>query len=271
MAVISKITVQKKNKSRYNLFLSRGRGEEYALSVDEDLLLKHGLKKGLELDEEKLIQLINEDEKKKAYFLAINFLSYRMRSVDEIRVYLRKKEKEEQHIDEVIKELLEKKLLDDQEFASSYVRSKQLTVLKGPMKLKQELIQKGVQESVIERALEQFTKSDQIEAMVKWLEKQNTTSAKKSNQALKEKLSIQLQSKGFSRDAIKEAVRQVDLENDKEEEWEAICFQGDKVKRKLEGKYPDWEFKQRVKQNLYRKGFPMDLIERYINSIDQLE
>ena len=93
MAVITKITAQVKNKSRYNIFLDHGRGEEYAFSVDEDILIKYNLKKGLELDEEYLIELIDEDEKKKCYHLSIHYLSYRMRSVEEVRTYLERRKR----------------------------------------------------------------------------------------------------------------------------------------------------------------------------------
>ncbi len=143
VAIVTKISVQKRNKSRYNLFLDRGQGEEYAFSVDEDLLIKYGLKKGLELDEKELMKLIDEDEQKKAYHLAINYLSYRMRSVEEVRAYLQKKEKEERHIEAVIKQLINQRLLNDTEFADAFIRTKKITLMKGPLKLKQELVTKG--------------------------------------------------------------------------------------------------------------------------------
>jgi regulatory protein len=41
MAVITKITVQKKQPDRYNIFTDDGNGERYALSVDEAVLIKY--------------------------------------------------------------------------------------------------------------------------------------------------------------------------------------------------------------------------------------
>lgn len=49
MPVITKITAQKKLKDRYNIFTDAGDGEKYAFSVDEDVLIKHQLKKGWNL------------------------------------------------------------------------------------------------------------------------------------------------------------------------------------------------------------------------------
>ena len=49
MPIITKITTQKKNKERYNIFMDEGKGEQYAFSVDEAVLIKYQLKKGMEL------------------------------------------------------------------------------------------------------------------------------------------------------------------------------------------------------------------------------
>ncbi|MDT8860972.1 recombination regulator RecX [Alkalihalobacillus sp. MEB130] len=265
MAVIAKIEVQKRNKSRYNIFLSTGQSVEYALSVDEDLLIKHRLTKGLEINEETLIQLIDEDEKKKAYHLAINYLSYRIRSVQEMKQYLEKKEKEPRHIREVLDELLKQGLLNDEEFAKAFIRSKQLTLMKGPLKLKQELKQKGIADETIEAAIALFSEEEQKKKVLTWLEKQQSRrSSKISSKAFKDKLSNQLLSKGYSQRVIIEAFSKLDFEEEDTEEWDAICFQGDKVRKKLEGKYTGWEYEQRLKQQLYRKGFPLELIDQYI-------
>ncbi|MBP3952369.1 recombination regulator RecX [Bacillus suaedae] len=265
MSKITKITLQKRNKGRYNIFLDRGQGEEYAFSVDEDVLIKYQLKKGLELDEEYLKTLIEEDEKKKTYHLALNYLSYRMRSIDEIKKYLLKKERVEEHIDEVIQTLIEQKLLDDHEFARAFVQTKRLTQVKGPLKLKQELMQKGVSKTDIEEVIQTIPKEEQINEARKWLEKQANKSTKHSNRAYKDKLAIQLQSKGYSHSIINEALHHVEIEKEGDDEWEALCYQAEKVEKKYQGKYERWEYVQRFKQALYRKGFAAELIERYID------
>ncbi|MDP5267029.1 hypothetical protein [Shouchella clausii] len=65
MATISKITVQKKAKQRYNVFIGKPGAERFAFSVDEAILVKYGLRKGLELDENEIKALIEADELKK--------------------------------------------------------------------------------------------------------------------------------------------------------------------------------------------------------------
>ena len=166
----------------------------------------------------------------------------------------------------MIKELISQRLLDDQEFALSYIRSKRLTLMKGPLKLKQDLLQKGVSEEIIEEAMKSFSEEEQIEQIKKWLEKRKTKNQKQSSQGYIDKLSTQLMGKGYSHRSIKAALNQVEFEVDKDEEWEALCFQGEKISRKYKTKYTGWEFDQRVKQALYRKGFSLELIDRYLES-----
>lgn len=51
MAIITKITTQQKNQDRFNIFMDygKGKGEEFAFSVDSDVLIKFQLKKGWNL------------------------------------------------------------------------------------------------------------------------------------------------------------------------------------------------------------------------------
>ncbi|MDV2886546.1 recombination regulator RecX [Alkalihalophilus pseudofirmus] len=265
MIKITKVSVQKRSKERYNIFIDRGQGEEYGFSVDEDILIKIGLRKGLEIEEDELKEILDKDEEKKTHHLALHFLSYRMRSVKEMMEYLQKKERESKHIDTVVKRLLDQNLLNDEMFAASYIESKKLTLLKGPLKLKQELSQKGVGQAHIETALEGFTEDEQIDKLIKWIAKKESRKPKQSVSAYKQKLAGQLMNKGFTHSIIEQAMREVTFEVDNEEEWEALTYQASKLKRKYSSKYEGYEYLQRMKQALYQKGFPIDMINEYLS------
>ncbi|WP_088103147.1 recombination regulator RecX [Halalkalibacter urbisdiaboli] len=264
MAKITKISVQKRNKQRYSIYLDSGTGEEYGFSIDEDVLIKYGLKKGQDIDEEEIKKVAAEDERRKTYHLAIHFLSYRMRSVLELQQYLEKKERQQKDIAAVIEKLKEEKLLDDVAFAEAYVRTKKNTMMKGPLKLKQELKQKGVPELAIEQGLLHFSFEDQLVQLQKWLDKQKDRQGKDSIQAYKTKLAQRLIVKGFDRQAIEEAMATVVFEENEEEEWDALVYQGEKLKRKYSKKYEGWEYRQRIRQALFKKGFSITGIEKFI-------
>ncbi|WP_407058306.1 RecX family transcriptional regulator [Tigheibacillus jepli] len=138
MQKISRITIQKKNTRRFNIFLN----EKYAFSVDEDILVKYNLRKGLELSDEAIAELQKQDNIQKAYSMAVNFLSYRMRTKKEIQNYLREKEVEPQQIDAVIDRLQNEKLIDDREFANAFVHDRMEFSTKGPLIIRQELQKK---------------------------------------------------------------------------------------------------------------------------------
>ena len=88
MSKVTRISVQKKNKNRYNIFLQEEGEERYAFSVEEETLIEAGLRKGQILDRDMIKSLERKDLLHKSYNRAINYLSYRMRSIKEIADYL---------------------------------------------------------------------------------------------------------------------------------------------------------------------------------------
>ena len=148
MPMITKITTQQKNKDRYNIFTDEGHGEKYAFSVDESVLLKFQLKKGMELDELFLTEIHYEDDIRKAYNRALHYLSSRMRSEGEVRTYLLEKEIDAPIIQEVILKLYEYKFLDDEQYAIAYVRTQMNTTDKGNIVIKRELKESGIREEL---------------------------------------------------------------------------------------------------------------------------
>ena len=124
MPIISKIEQQKRNKNRFNIYLfDEGKAEKYGFSVDEDLLVRMRLSKGMEVDELAIMEIQYRDHVQKAFQSAVHYLSYRMRSESEIVAYLAEKEWEEAVIDEAMHKLREYKYVDDEEYAKAYVRT----------------------------------------------------------------------------------------------------------------------------------------------------
>ncbi|WP_180316726.1 recombination regulator RecX [Shouchella shacheensis] len=266
MTTISKITVQKKARQRYNIFLKEAESERYAFSVDEDILIKYNLRKGQALEEEEMRALIDADEAKKTQHLAIHYLSYRIRSAHELRTYLQKKEREPAHIEQTMAFLFREKLLNDEEFAGAYIRTKTRQHVVGPRKLSQELVQKGISSSIIAQALMPLTFEWQVESAYGWLEKQLSKQRKQKESWEKQKLKWmnRLVSKGFEHEPIREALSMI-KGKDEEVEWKALVYQADKLAFSYRKKYEEREVKWKLKQALYRKGFALNVIERYLD------
>ncbi|MDQ0220862.1 recombination regulator RecX [Peribacillus cavernae] len=263
MPQITKVTSQKKRKDRYNIYIDDGKGEKYAFSVDEEVLLKFNLKKGKDIDEFDLADIQYYDDIQKAFTYALNYLSHRMRSELEIRSYLKKKEIDDPIIQEAVYKLYNYKYLDDLAFAQAFVRTQINGGNKGPLTIKLELKEKGINEKIIEQALLQYPFEIQEEHARKLAEKSIAKEKGISERALKQKLEQTLLRKGFSMEAITESLQNVSLEKGDDEEWYSLCHQAEKAHRRLQ-KYTGFEYEQRMKQALFRKGFPIDSIERYL-------
>jgi regulatory protein len=260
MAIITKITVQKKNKDRYNIFLD----EQYAFSVDEDVLIKFNLKKGLELDDFALMEIHYQDDIRKAYNRAIQYLGRKMRSEHEVRSHLHEKEVEDPVIQEVIHKLNEYKFLNDEEYAHAFVRTQMNASDKGIEVIKRELQGKGIQPSILEKALKEYPLEIQVEKAKELWEKAVKKGSRDSERILRQKAEQHLLRKGFPFEVISLAIEEADSGKDEDEEWNALRYQGEKAHRKY-SKYEGFEYEQKMKQALYRKGFSLEMIEQYLN------
>ncbi|MDQ0200685.1 recombination regulator RecX [Neobacillus ginsengisoli] len=263
MAIITKITTQQKNQDRFNIFMDYGKGEEFAFSVDSDVLIKFQLKKGMELDDFSFLEIQYQDDIRKAYNLAIHYLARRMRSEKEIKDYLEQKEMEEPVINEVLHKLTAQKYINDQDYALSYVRTQMNTSDKGPDLIKMELKEKGIKEEIFEFALAEFPFDVQVEKATKISGKFIQKNSKESQRIIKQKLENLLLRKGYSYEIINIAVSETDMKKDVDEEMEAIRFQGEKTHRKF-SQFSGFEYEQKMKQTLYRKGFSFELIEKFL-------
>ena len=268
MPVISKITAQKHNKDRYSIFIESGRGEEYAFSVDEDVLIKYQLKKGMELDDSGISDILFQDNIRKAYNLGIHHLSSRMRSEGEVRSYLKKKEVPELILEEAIRKLYEYNFLDDQAFADAYVRTQMNTSEKGPTVIARELKEKDVPPAVIEQALAGFEAENQLEKAIQLGLKYANKNKKDSTRILRKKLEQLLMRKGYPGSVIQVAMEEILTEKPEDEELEALVYQAERLLRKHSG-LSGRELQYKMKQGLYQKGFPLDEIERYLSTIEE--
>ncbi|WP_071458742.1 recombination regulator RecX [Bacillus massilinigeriensis] len=266
MPTIAKIAVQKHNKERYSIFIESAKGEEYAFSVDESTLIRYGLKKGMELSDLPLADIMFQEDVQKAYNHAVHYLSHRMRSEKEVREYLKKKEIADTVMDAAINKLYEFRFLDDREFALAYTRTQMNTTDKGPNTIRRELKEKGIEGEMSEEALAEFKKELQIEKAAKLGNKLAAKNMKDSTRVLKQKIELHLQRKGYPFNIIAIARKEIKI-GKQEDEMSALTIQGEKLKRKYH-KLEGFLLRQKIKQGLYQKGFPLDLIDRYIDEME---
>ncbi|WGN89724.1 recombination regulator RecX [Ligilactobacillus faecis] len=259
---ITSIAVQKK-AGRFNVFLDG----HYAFPVSENTLIKYRLAKGMEISDNLIEVLKKEDQYQKAYSKALDHLSYQLRTVKEMKTYLKKLAIPEHDITRVIITLTEAKYLDDLNYAKSYVRTSAKTTDKGPVVITQKLRQKGVASDLIEEALLEFDFEQQVTNALKVAQKTVAKNHKLSFQALKNKLYQTLLAKGFPNQVIDGALAELELELDEEAEWDTLVAQGDKLWPRYR-RLAEPKRSLKFKQALYRKGFSLSLIDEYLATLE---
>ena len=256
--VITKITTQRR-KGRYNIYLD----DVYAFAVDEGLLVKHLLRKGMEISPQKQIELEEEDESKKAYQRSLVYLQYGLRSEKEVRDDLISKDFEA-NADDVIDILIDQRLINDKEYAKSYTRTAANLNRKGPRVIDRELVKKGIKESDRLEAMEEYSFEQQLENALYLGEKVITRSSRRSSRETQQKVREYLMQKGFQSDVINETLPQLNTEKDEEDEMAALEQHGEKAWRRYR-KEDKYKRIQKTKANLFQKAYPMELITQYID------
>jgi regulatory protein len=147
MKKITAISVQKKNPNRVNIYLDG----EFAFGVAR--ITAAWLKNGDELSDEKIARLLAEDTREWAYQQALLYLSYRVRSEKEIRQNLQKHEMPEDVIEETLERLRKAGLVNDNEFAQTWVENRSTFHPRSRRALAMELRQKGLDDETVHSAV----------------------------------------------------------------------------------------------------------------------
>ena len=149
--IVTKVTalkVQKRNNKRVNVYLD----EQFAFGLAATEAAR--LRVGQWLEDADIEALQAADERQAAYQRALNFLSYRPRSVQEVRQNLAEKEFAQVTIEDTLERLEQVGLVDDLEFAHYWVEQRQLFRPRSAAMLRYELGQKGIDRDTIAAVLE---------------------------------------------------------------------------------------------------------------------
>lgn len=265
MRTVTKIQQQKKALHRYNIFLN----EKYAFSVDEDILVQYHIHKGMELSKQAVEDIMNHEDVHRNYVMAINFLSYRMRSAQEIRTYLRGKEVAPSTIVEIMERLEKEKLIDDHAFARAFVRDRIQRSSKGPRVIMNELQEKGVTSEIANEAVLQYSEEKQFNKAYKWAQKEAVKKSQHAVNKRKDQLRNKLMQKGFASTVVSAVMGEIIIEADPEEEFLRLEKQANTLRRRYEKKHDGYELKMKIKAALYNRRFSGELIDKYIEKMDQ--
>ena len=219
--VITNLKQGVKNPNRVNVFVN----SKYALSLDVVQVVDLGVKVGLEISEDGLVELKKASEYGKLYQRTLEWVLVRPRSVRDTRDYLLRKlktsssgrssrpssrgsslrprsdcgcpsEDVSEFSESIIQRLLDKKYLDDYKFAEWYVENRFVKKGISKKRLKMELMKKGVAREIVDEVIDDRDDEEEIRKVI----------AKKRAKYDDEKLMGYLVRQGFSYDLVKQVL-----------------------------------------------------------------
>lgn len=199
MKTVTKIKIQNSDKNRVNLYLDG----KFFCGLELETVVKNGIKVGTIITEEKLENIQLESEKQTAYQKVLKLISTRYKTQKEVEKYLYDKGYVASIVYFVIEKLNEYHYIDDERYVMSYINSHKNNC--GKLKMKQQLLQKGVKESIINNAFEDET-FEQVEEIKRLAQKYM-----KNKEDTKEnyiKLFKYLLNKGFEYEEIKNVLKE---------------------------------------------------------------
>ncbi len=205
MAIITALTAQKRNKARMNVFLD----DVYAFSLADIVAAR--LRVGQELSQAEIAAIQGQDEVEKARENVLRLLTYRPRSIAEVKRRLREKGFGDDAVEQAVERLEAVQLLDDYAFTQYWIEQRETFKPRSRIALRQELQQKGIERALIETLLADV---DETAAARRAANKQSYRWAQLPEDEFKVKLGRYLQQRGFPYDIIREIM---------DETWQSLA------------------------------------------------
>lgn len=206
---ITRIENQERRPGRKNIYVD-GR---FLAGVSAETLLRLGLRTGDEIGPERVRELHRTEEYLRAKNAALRLLSVRPRTVSEIRTRLLEKELPKKVVEGVIAELSSSGLLNDEEFARTYIGDALARRPVGEVFLRRKLLLLGVARETADAAIRETYRtfdapSEAARAADMYLKRARRTSGDADDvRKLRSRLVAFLGRRGFSWSVIDAVVR----------------------------------------------------------------
>ena len=201
---VTEVAVQARDKERVNVAVDGAHAFSLALEVAE----REGVAPGLVLDRDRIDALLAVDSAARATAAALAFLGYRPRTEREVRDRLRERGHAPAAVEATIERLRGWRYVDDAGFARFWVEGRVEHRPRGRRLLEQELRQKGVDRETAREAVADAD-YDEVAAAVALARKRWPAYAADDPASARRRLGAYLQRRGFGRDAVRAALRDV--------------------------------------------------------------
>ena len=209
---IYRVTEIKKLKGRQKYRVLYLDGIKYG-NFFEESLFKFDIKEDSYLSEKELNQLQNFQDEKEAERVAINYLSYKPRSINEVRRKLWSKKISDAMIDITIEKMKNYGYLDDEKYTRGWIEERIRTRGFSSSKIKSELFLKGISKEIIENNLSEiYTPELEIKTAKMIAKKQMRKYKNLDEKVIKRRIINFLLRKGYNYSVIESILPEI-LEN----------------------------------------------------------
>jgi regulatory protein len=175
-------------------------------TVDSNVAYDAGIAPNLAMEQADVQALLDADDLLAAKQVATRQLSYRPRSISELRQTLGQRGFGRQIIDQVIERFSELGYLDDADFARRWIQTREQLAPRGTRLLKQELRQKGIDTDLADEALADAD-LDELDAATRIAERRLPKMTGLDRDTQRRRLAGYLERRGFSHDVVRQIDR----------------------------------------------------------------
>lgn len=240
--------------------VSFSNGEKMVLSVDS--FTEFHLYENKELSAEEVQRILDYSNMDQAYAQALRYLGHDLYSCAELRRKLLAKGYGPETVGDVIKRLLDAKLLDDRHYAEVFAFDVADLRLIGRTRIVYELRVNGIPDSIISSL--EFPREAELDKATRLGESYNRRYVRTPHAKRVLKINQALLAKGFDESVAHEAATSVATPDDPDVERGELEKYFNLAKAKYERKYKDYDLRNRVFAYLVRKGFPYEDIKSYL-------
>ncbi len=247
-------------KGKRNLYIITFENQQNMECYD-DIMVKYALLPKKELSETELEQIRNENHELESYYLALNYMTKRLRSKKEIKEYLKQKNYSTKEIENTVNHLQEKGYLNEDIYIESYLNDNFRFSANGPDKIQKSLEDLDFNKNKINEKLEQITKEEWCTKLRHLFQKKATSTHNDGTEKWKRKCEIYFYNLGYPKEWILEIENTIEWKDDitkLEKEYH-------KQKQKWSRKYQGNELNFQIKRKLYEKGYPKEIIDNFLN------
>lgn len=255
--------ISKKKQSLYQVDVLE-EDKETSYTLTENTIVKYRILPNQEFLKKEFKEILKTNEYETIYLKCVSYISYQMRTISEVKKYIKKYTKKEDLIAKLIKELKEHNYLNDSNYVTQYCYEKMTYEMVGKKYIKDKLIQKGIHYDLIEDALYDYDENKEIDKICTLIDKDLKYPYKKNVQKVLQSYKQRFSTKGFALSSIEAAInikRELISQNIDEDS----LLINDIMKLRRNNQSLDYTEKQKLIEKLMRKGYLYQDIKKHLN------